>query len=117
MNSQESGTKVTKRSVGEKFDKLYKDFQKRERKESRASGVDVDRMRRDIPGLDRYQRPYCCELGGTGKRTRNRRRDEVKGNREVESNKTMKPFRLSRKLNTQKEEKLPQRNGTLGAKH
>lgn len=42
LNSQESGTKVTKRSVGEKFDKLYQDFQKREREESRASGVDVE---------------------------------------------------------------------------
>jgi len=42
LNSQESGTKVTKRSVGEKFDKLYQDFQRGEREESRASGVDVE---------------------------------------------------------------------------
>lgn len=42
MNSQESGTKVTKRSVGEKFDKLYQDFQKREREEGIASGVDIE---------------------------------------------------------------------------
>lgn len=42
LNSQESGMKVTKRSVREKFDKLYQDFKKREREESRASGVDVE---------------------------------------------------------------------------
>ena len=39
---QESGMKVTQRSAREKFDKLYQDFKKREKEESRASGVDVE---------------------------------------------------------------------------
>ena len=42
LNSQESGMKVTKRSVREKFDKLLQDFKKREREERRVSGVDAE---------------------------------------------------------------------------
>ena len=34
--------KVTQRSARERFDKLYQDFNKREKEESRASGVDVE---------------------------------------------------------------------------
>lgn len=34
--------KVTQRSARERFDKLYQDFKKREKEESRASGVDVE---------------------------------------------------------------------------
>ena len=40
---QQSGMKVTQRSAREKFDMLYQHFKKREKEESRASGVDVDR--------------------------------------------------------------------------
>lgn len=39
---RESGMKVTQRSARERFDKLYQDFKKREKEESRASGVDVE---------------------------------------------------------------------------
>ena len=36
------GMKVTRRSVRERFDKLYSDFKEREREEKRASGIDVE---------------------------------------------------------------------------
>ena len=36
------GMKVTQRSVRERFDKLYSDFNEREREEKQAGGIDVE---------------------------------------------------------------------------
>ena len=61
-NLQEAGMRVTHRSVRERFDKLVKDFKRKEAMENRASGVEVDYTDRDKAMVDILERMSELEL-------------------------------------------------------
>ena len=61
-NLQMAGMRVTHRSVGERVNKLVKEFKCKEATENRASGVDVEFTQRDKAMTDILERMSECEV-------------------------------------------------------
>jgi signal recognition particle GTPase len=61
-NLSKSGMKVSQRSVREKFDKLVKEFKRKEAMEQRASGIEVEYTERDVAMTDIIERMNELEL-------------------------------------------------------
>ena len=61
-NLMEMGLKASQRSVREKFEKLVRDFKRKEAMEERASGIDVEYTERDRAMVDILERMNECEV-------------------------------------------------------
>ena len=102
-NLSEMGMKASQRSVREKFEKIVKDFKRKEAIEEQASGIEAEYTERDRAMIDILERMSECEMQLESNKEKENKENETA---EEMRKKAMESFGETRKRRREENEEL-----------